>query len=151
MKKAETYNSKLIDELFDEITPRELKRTENRMLLAAKIADALEAKWGKRAKGRLAKELGYKSSSIVTKWLSGTHNFTTDTLTDIGEVLSVSLLDVEPVIAELQVLVFQTTVHAATHPNVHYVAHGVGALVAGSSFHFNNIDPFTYGGVNAEA
>lgn len=34
--------------------------------------------------------------SLVSKWLSGTHNFTIDTLTDIQRVLGIRLLDVEP-------------------------------------------------------
>lgn len=91
MKKAQTYNSDLIDDLLNEITPREQKRTENRMLLAAKIADGLKAKgWSKQ---KLAEELGYKSSSIVTKWLSGTNNFTADLLSDIQDALDIVLLN----------------------------------------------------------
>lgn len=93
MKKAQTYNSELIDDLLNEITPREQKRTENRMRLAAKIADGLKAKgWSKQ---RFAEELGYKSSSIVTKWLSGTNNFTSDVLSDIQDVLEIKLLALE--------------------------------------------------------
>lgn len=93
MKTAETLSSGLIDALFDEITPQELRRTERRMLIAAKIEDGLNAKgW---SKGELAKRLGYKGSSIVTKWLSGTNNFTSDLLSDLEEVLEIRLLDVE--------------------------------------------------------
>tara|TARA_R110000868_G_scaffold123126_3_gene326274 strand:- start:747 stop:1190 length:444 start_codon:yes stop_codon:yes gene_type:complete len=95
MKKAKIHSSDLIDELLNEITPREHKRTANRMRLAAKIADGLEAKgWSKQ---KLAEELGYKSSSIVTKWLSGTNNFTTDVLSDIQDVLGIKLLNTDEV------------------------------------------------------
>ena len=31
--------------------------------------------------------------SVVTKWLSGTHNFTADTLADIQRVLEISLFN----------------------------------------------------------
>lgn len=82
----------LLDELLQEITPREQTRTRNRMMLAARIADALTAKgWNQR---QLAEKLG-KNSSEISKWLSGTHNFTTDTLSDLEEVLGVKLLCVK--------------------------------------------------------
>ena len=104
MKKAEGHHIDILEELLNEITPRERKRTENRMRLAAKIADAIEAKgWSKQ---KLAKELGYKSSSIVTKWLSGTNNFTCDVLSDIQDVLGVELLNTEEV-AEVQATVYR--------------------------------------------
>lgn len=106
MKKANTYSSDLIDELLNEITPRERKRTENRMRLAAKIADGLKAKgWSKQ---QLAKELGYNSPSIVTKWLSGTNNFTADVLSDIEGVLPVKLLHTEEKAETKQRDVFET-------------------------------------------
>lgn len=82
----------LLDELLQEITPREQARTRNRMMLAARLADALTAKgWTQR---QLAEKLG-KNSSEISKWLSGTHNFTTDTLSDLEDVLGVKLLYVK--------------------------------------------------------
>jgi ribosome-binding protein aMBF1 (putative translation factor) len=90
-KKADQYTSDILSEIFAEITPREQKRTDNRMLLAAKIKDGMNAK-GWRNK-QLAEALE-QNPSVITKWLSGTHNFTSDTLSDIEEVLSISLLDV---------------------------------------------------------
>jgi ribosome-binding protein aMBF1 (putative translation factor) len=36
-----------------------------------------------------------QNPSVITKWLSGTHNFTSDTLSDIEEVLGISLLVVQ--------------------------------------------------------
>ncbi|MBK9336732.1 MAG: helix-turn-helix transcriptional regulator [Lewinellaceae bacterium] len=58
-----------------------LARTENRMLLSVKIQDAMTAKGiGKK---QLAEMMG-QSPSVITKWLSGGHNFTVDTLTVHG-------------------------------------------------------------------
>jgi ribosome-binding protein aMBF1 (putative translation factor) len=88
-KKAENYTSPAIDELMDETDEKEYKRTEKRMMMAARIDD------GKKAKGwknkDLAKALGKKPSEI-SKYLSGTHNFTIDTLSDLEEVLNIKLL-----------------------------------------------------------
>jgi hypothetical protein len=38
-----TYNSKILDSLIATISNEELERTENKMRLAIKIADAIEA------------------------------------------------------------------------------------------------------------
>ncbi len=43
----------------------------------------------------LIKALGKTNQSEVTKWLSGTHNFTVDLLTDLGRVLEVNFLNLE--------------------------------------------------------
>lgn len=91
-KRADQHNSDILSEIFAEITPKEQKRTDTRMLLAAKIKDGMNAK-GWRNK-QLAEALE-QNPSVITKWLSGTHNFTSDTLSDIEEVLGVKLLDVQ--------------------------------------------------------
>lgn len=96
--KNSNSNSNLLDALLDSITPEEQHRTDNRMLLAAQIADALEAKGISQI--QLAKTLG-KHHSVITKWLSGTHNFTVDTLSDIESALGINLvqsLDNQPII-----------------------------------------------------
>lgn|SRR5574344_558859 len=61
-----------------------LHRVERRMVASAQIADAME-KCG-MSKSELARKMG-KSQSEVTRWLSGTCNFTSDTLADISDVL----------------------------------------------------------------
>ena len=79
----------ILENLLAEITPEEQARTDRKMRIAAIIADALTAKnFGKK---QFAEKLGRKPSE-VTKWLSGTHNFTIDTLTDIEQVLGIKLL-----------------------------------------------------------
>ena len=75
-------------ELLKQITPEQQARTNKKMRIASIIADALE-KSG-IAKKEFAQKVGRKPSE-VTKWLSGTHNFTLDTLTDIERVLKIKL------------------------------------------------------------
>lgn len=83
--------SNVIDELLSTITPKEQVKTDAKMLLAAKIADAMKAKGWKN--NDLLKALGKKNPSEITKWLSGSHNFTVDTLIDLENVLNVKLLN----------------------------------------------------------
>jgi len=92
MNKAETYTSNISEELLQDLTSEEAGKIEKRMLLSAKIDDALKAKgWKKKD---LADALS-KQPSEITKWLSGTHNFTTDTLWDIERVLNIELVALE--------------------------------------------------------
>ncbi len=90
-KKAESYSSELIKNLLSELSPEEHNRTKQKMMLAARIDDAIKAKgWKKKD---LAEALN-KKSSVITKWLSGTHNFTADTLWDIEKVLNIELISI---------------------------------------------------------
>lgn len=91
--KNEHYSSDLIDNLLSKITPEQQQRTALKMRLAAKIYAGLKARGWKSLD--LARALNVKSPSLVSKWLSGTHNFTADTLIDIQRVLNIQLLDVE--------------------------------------------------------
>ncbi len=88
-KKAKKYQSSIIDNLLNEISPEEQKQTERKMLLAVRIDEVMKDQEMK--KGQLAKALG-KNPSEITKWLSGTHNFTIETLWEIGDVLGVSFV-----------------------------------------------------------
>ncbi len=92
-KQVKVYSSAEMDEIYGSISPEEQERTDNRMLLAAKIDDGLKAKGWKKKDFMLAME--QKNQSVISKWLSGTHNFTMDTLTDIGRVLGINLLNLE--------------------------------------------------------
>lgn len=56
------------------------------MMLAAQIEDAMIAQ--KVGKKMLADRLG-KKPSVITKWLSGTHNFEVKTLMEISKVLNI--------------------------------------------------------------
>jgi transcriptional regulator with XRE-family HTH domain len=90
MNKPEEYTSKAIEGVLDKISPIEEKKTEKRMLISARIYDAMIKKgWKKKD---FAEKIG-KKPSVITKWLSGTHNFTFDTLFDIEELLDIKLLN----------------------------------------------------------
>jgi transcriptional regulator with XRE-family HTH domain len=89
------------------------------MMLAAKIADAMAAR--KISKKQFAELVG-QSPSVITKWLSGGHNFTVDTLTDIQRVLGVRLLalDEKPVIQKVfnvTINVMSTISQVVPHPS----------------------------------
>lgn len=82
-----------VDSLLDEISPLEQAKTDAKMVLAARIADAMEARKWKR-KDLLA-AVGKMNPSVITKWLSGTHNFTVETLVELEDALGVSLLNLD--------------------------------------------------------
>ncbi len=87
MNKSAKDNFDFLDDILEEISPVEMKKTEQRMLNAVKIRKAMVDKgWNNT---RLLEALNMKSPSIITKWLSGTHNFTQDTLVEISEVLNI--------------------------------------------------------------
>ncbi len=114
MNKTEIYYSPILDELMQEITPEELERTEKRMLLAARIDDAIKAKGWKRKD--FAEALG-KTPSEITKWLSGTHNFTSDTLFDIEHVLNIKLVRLDDRPREvIKTYIFNVTSQATQEP-----------------------------------
>jgi len=88
-RKAEKYNSPLIEKLMAERDAKQTAKVKKRMMLAARIEDGITAKgWKKKD---LAEALN-KQPSEITKWLSGTHNFTSDTLWDIEDVLDIELI-----------------------------------------------------------
>lgn len=86
----ENYKN-ILDDIINDIDPAEQRRTNQRMLLAAAIEDGMKAKgWKKKD---LMDAVGVKNQSVITKWLSGTHNFTADTLFDIQHALGIDLID----------------------------------------------------------
>jgi len=88
IKKARKISSPLISGIMDELTPVEKIQTAVKMRLAAKLDDLIRQRgW---SKGDFADRVG-KHPSEITKWLSGTHNFTTDTLSEIAVALGVTV------------------------------------------------------------
>jgi transcriptional regulator with XRE-family HTH domain len=86
--KARKYKSSITTELLAEIAPLEMAQTKVKMQLAAKIEDLVKAKnW---TNAQFAEKLG-KNASEISKWFSGTQNFTIDTLTEIASVLGVEV------------------------------------------------------------
>jgi ribosome-binding protein aMBF1 (putative translation factor) len=85
-------NSSLIANLRTDRDPGNSDRIRTSMIIAARIATALHEKGWNKVK--LAAELK-KSPSLATRWLSGTHNFTVETLREIQQVLGIHLLNLE--------------------------------------------------------
>ena len=80
----------VLGQLLAKIDRTELEKTSNRMLVAAKIGNALQQK--KITQKKFAKIMS-RSESEISEWLSGDRNFTIDTLTEISMALNISLLD----------------------------------------------------------
>lgn len=80
----------LLDNLLAEITSAQQTDTDRKMRIASIINDAMRAKG--LGKKQFADKVGRKPSKI-TKWLSGTHNFTIETLADIEKVLNIEILN----------------------------------------------------------
>jgi ribosome-binding protein aMBF1 (putative translation factor) len=94
MNKPRTYSSVTIQRLRSEISGEISEQNDRRMGLAVKINDAI------RARGFTNQEFAFmmgKKPSEVSRWLSGTHNFTTETLWQIEKVLKIQLLTSSPV------------------------------------------------------
>ena len=89
MNKPREYNSETIERLQKRIRPEKREQAKKRMLLAARIDDVL------KEKGLNNQEFAFmmgKKPSEISKWLSGTHNFTTETLWEIERVLHIQLV-----------------------------------------------------------
>lgn len=83
----------LFQNLKSQISQHDQNRANNRMLLAQKIISGAKAKYGDKPgyKSAFAKDMG-KDPSIISRWLSGTHNFEIDTLFDIQCLLNITLI-----------------------------------------------------------
>ena len=82
-----SMKSDIIQRLDKESSPI-FDKVAAKMRTAARIADAMQA--AGLSKSQFARKMG-KSPSEVTKWLSGTHNFTIDSLQEISAVLGVEI------------------------------------------------------------
>jgi len=121
--KARKYNSSLLKELLEEVTPLELEKTKIKMQIAARIEDSMRAKgWSKK---EFSEKVG-KNPSEITKWVSGTHNFTVEVLSEIAFALNIdfsALFDKQDVQLiyfndEIQVKSFVSPQIRLTTPNV---------------------------------
>jgi transcriptional regulator with XRE-family HTH domain len=128
--KAREYNSPLLQELLDEVTPLEMEQTNVKMQLAANIEDLIRSKgWSKT---RFASELN-KTQPEISKWLSGAHNFTVDTLVQISQVLGV---EIAALFAQKQVKdVYTNTFSVASYQYTTYSTKNYAV----------NEDPISYG------
>ncbi len=91
-KQARSHSSNTLTRFAGRGNPMERRAVHARMMLATRIYDAMKAKgWNQKT---FAAELG-KQESEISKWLSGHHNFTVDTLVAIEEKLGITLLQTE--------------------------------------------------------
>ena len=108
--KARQVSDPLMQEILGTLTPLEKEKTRVEMLLAANIADAMADR--EISKSALAARVG-KQPSEVTKWLSGTHNFTVATLVEICEALEIKIEQIfhprHPSVIDLQRFTIQTS------------------------------------------
>lgn len=89
-KKARKYNSSVINELLTEISRVEKLQITNKMTLAVRLDDLIsERGWSKTEFAEKAD----KNPSEITKWLSGTQNFTIDTLSEIALALNLPIAE----------------------------------------------------------
>lgn len=81
----------VLGELLANINEKELAKTRKRMMLAAKIEEAMKrCGYNQTQFAHLMK----KSTTVISEWLSGGRNFTTDTLIEIEDALGIRLLDI---------------------------------------------------------
>ena len=93
MSKAKKYDSALMQRVRARITPELEGQIDRRMKLAVQIHSALQQR------GLTNQEFAFmmgKKPSEISRWLSGTHNFTTETLWEIERVLNIQLLTSSP-------------------------------------------------------
>ena len=93
MSKAKKYDTALMQRVRPRITPELEGQIDRRMKLAVQIHSALQQR------GLTNQEFAFmmgKKPSEISRWLSGTHNFTTETLWEIERVLNIQLLTSSP-------------------------------------------------------
>ncbi|HVD97829.1 MAG TPA: helix-turn-helix transcriptional regulator [Cytophagaceae bacterium] len=84
----EKYESSLINNLLGKIPEQQYDLVKFKMKVALQMEKILTRK--NMTKKEFAIQIG-KNPSEITKWLSGTHNFTIETLWEISNVLKVSI------------------------------------------------------------
>ena len=82
----------VLEDVLSNISNTALMQTERKMLLAIKIAEAIQSQG--YSKSEFAKKIN-KNNSEISKWISGTHNFTFDTLIMLEIELNIKLINSE--------------------------------------------------------
>ncbi len=108
---AKKHDSTFLREKLANISPVTKMVIHTKMHLAVRIANMIKERgWNK---SEFAEKLN-KRPSEITKWLSGGHNFTIDTLCEIAVVLGVQFHDL---FAENKIQVFETKIVANVPPS----------------------------------
>ncbi len=82
--------SKVLERMLANMDEVSLRQTENRLCIAASIADRI-ASCG-MTQTDFARKMG-RPASEISEWLSGTRNFTINTLSEIEYVLDIQLIE----------------------------------------------------------
>lgn len=91
MNKNREQNRKINEEILKEFDPEFERKVFTKIAISVKIEEArLRKHW---TKVELAKRFK-KKPSVITKWLSGSHNFTIDTLVEIEDLLHIKVLSI---------------------------------------------------------
>lgn len=88
--KKNLFKGNLLKNLFDEMKEIERVQVETKFNLANALESLLKNKG--ISKSEFAAKMG-KSPSEISKWMSGKHNFTIDTLMEIAHALKVDLTE----------------------------------------------------------
>lgn len=88
MNKPKKHSSTIIKNALKRISPLQQKKVESKMLFSIRILELMKERC--LNKTQFAEKVG-KNNSEITKWLSGTHNFTMDVMIEIASALEVEL------------------------------------------------------------
>jgi ribosome-binding protein aMBF1 (putative translation factor) len=86
------HRSSISEEIKRTGNPLSYARSRKKLIIASKIANAIDQNGLKKT--QLARLLN-KDPSEVTRWTSGDHNFTMDTLSDLEEILGIQLISTQ--------------------------------------------------------
>lgn len=124
MTRPAKRNSDILKQIRDRRNPVVFKKTRRKMWLAATIAQGIKNKgWNK---SEFAKMMG-QEPSVVSRWLSGVHNFTIDTLDDIENMLGIDVWNWERKQEESEKTV-NGTIPSRMAVNIFVVAQGYSSV-----------------------
>lgn len=116
LNKPSTVKSSVIQSVLSKTNSVSLEQTRIKMGIAAAIEDQLIKKnWSKSV---FAEKIG-KHPSEISKWMSGTHNFTIDILVEISGALEIKLLELLHL--EMQPLTYKQYLTISAESNVNYI------------------------------
>jgi len=132
------HSSKILGDLLAKITPVSQFQTNTRMTVAARIDDLIVARgWGK---SELAQKLN-KNPSEVTKWLSGTQNFTLDTLSEIAFIMQIPVAELfAPMQIQIVGRMHVTIKVEMDRPAIQYLTRSLGGEFCDNAAYENTIN-----------
>lgn len=92
MAREKKHKSAIIKDILDTTSDLDKKKIKRKMLFALKLKQAITSSGMNNS--QFAEKIG-KTKSTISKWLSGTHNFTIDTIYEIEDVLKIKISEIE--------------------------------------------------------